>query len=195
MAAANADKYVGLDGTKYGEKPEHMTQLRGNVLVPKTHPRILLRGKLDSLAARVMEAQTIAAGDGNEGVAGDLQSVMDCISMILMSEVSDFPLKNFTILGMDEDSLRRVSHNPKNHLGVDHMLPNYKMGKSFVAVNLVRTASREVELAGMQAFTGADGTATRPDLLRALNRLSSAVYIVMCRILGGHYKKGGQETS
>ena len=34
-------------GITYAEKPEHMTHLRGNLLVEKTHPRIALRGALD----------------------------------------------------------------------------------------------------------------------------------------------------
>ena len=33
---AKITRYVGLDGGYYDEKPEHMTQLEGNILVPKT---------------------------------------------------------------------------------------------------------------------------------------------------------------
>ena len=45
------------------EKPEEMTHLRGNRLVPKTHPRIRFRGQLDSLMAQVLELQCRAAAD------------------------------------------------------------------------------------------------------------------------------------
>ena len=38
-------------GAFYMKKPEHMTQLFGNKLVCKDHPRILFRGKLDALQA------------------------------------------------------------------------------------------------------------------------------------------------
>lgn len=192
MTVGENGKYVDLDGNAYREKPEHMTHLRGNVLVPKTHPRIVLRGKLDSLAACVMQAQIATIDAGEPGVAKDLQEIMDCISMILMGEATELPIKAVAILGMDEDRLRKVSHNPKQHLGVDHMIPNYRMGKPFVAVNAVRTLSREAELAADRAFVDEKGEASRPDLLQALNRLSSAVYVIMCRILGGHYKRGGQ---
>ncbi|MCL2194921.1 MAG: hypothetical protein FWB76_03115, partial [Oscillospiraceae bacterium] len=40
------------------QKPEHMTHLNKTQLVPKTHQRIALRGKLDSLQALLL--QTIA---------------------------------------------------------------------------------------------------------------------------------------
>ena len=51
---AKITRYLGLDGGYYDEKPEHMTQLEGNVLVPKTHPRITFRGKLDTLQAQAI---------------------------------------------------------------------------------------------------------------------------------------------
>ena len=41
----------GATGMELTEKPEGMTHLRGNLLVPKTHPRIAFRGKLDTLIA------------------------------------------------------------------------------------------------------------------------------------------------
>lgn len=57
-------------GAGYGEKPEHMTHLRGNLLVPKTHPRIAFRGQLDSLqgrdhlpSGRSLRQETGKAGD------------------------------------------------------------------------------------------------------------------------------------
>ena len=36
------------------EKPEHMTHLNGDTLVPKTHPRIRFRGKMDTLEAELL---------------------------------------------------------------------------------------------------------------------------------------------
>ena len=39
-------------GEELARKGEGMTHLRGNLLVPKTHPRIAFRGALDSLMAR-----------------------------------------------------------------------------------------------------------------------------------------------
>ena len=39
------------------EKPEYMTHLNGDTLVPKTHPRIAFRGKIDSLEGEIMLCQ------------------------------------------------------------------------------------------------------------------------------------------
>lgn len=181
-------RYIDLDGNKYVDKPEYMTQLHGNVLVPKTHIRIVFRGKMDSLLAKTMEVQIVALEEGMPEVADELQDVAKAISAVLMGEVSEQPLETFSILGMNEAELRQASHNPKKCIGVDHMLPSYAMGKTFSAVNALRAQAREAELTTTRAFTDADGKATREDLLQAMNRLSSAVYIIMCRILASRQR-------
>ena len=47
--AAKPNGYRTLTGAVYVEKPEHMTHLNSREMVYKTHPCILLRGKLDAL--------------------------------------------------------------------------------------------------------------------------------------------------
>ena len=42
---ARPERYRLLSGGYAEEKPEHMTHLNGEVLVPKTHARIRFRGK------------------------------------------------------------------------------------------------------------------------------------------------------
>ena len=54
---ARPDEYRVLGGGRVTEKPEHMTHLHGNVLVPKTHPRIAFRGAIDTLEAELLLAQ------------------------------------------------------------------------------------------------------------------------------------------
>ena len=51
---ARPERYRLLWGGYTEEKPEHMTHLDGITLAPKTHPRIVFRGKLDSLEARLI---------------------------------------------------------------------------------------------------------------------------------------------
>lgn len=181
MTNVPGPRYRDAAGNAYAEKPEHMTQLRGS--------RIALRGKLDSLLAKGMEVQAALADEGLEQAAEDLDSFMKLISAVLMGEVADMPLDDISPLGLDSAALREHSHNPKKFYGVDHMLPSYRMGKGFTAVNAFRAATREVELAAVAAFTNEEGGVSRPDLVEAMNHLSSAAYIVMCRLLGGYYRK------
>ena len=48
------DRWQLLGGGYVEEKPEHMTHLNGEVLVPKTHPRIRFRGAMDTLEAELL---------------------------------------------------------------------------------------------------------------------------------------------
>ena len=58
---AKPDRYRLPGGGWLEEKPEHMTHLNGELLVPKTHPRILFRGKMDTLEAELLLCQLTAA--------------------------------------------------------------------------------------------------------------------------------------
>jgi len=63
------------------------------------------------------------------------------------------------------------------------------MGAVCVALNLLRTRVRETELAAARAFETESGFSRR-DLIQGLNRLSSCVYILLCRRLSGYYNGG-----
>ena len=71
-------KFVDYEtGAFYMEKPEHMTHLVGNVLVVKDHPRILFRGKLDSLQSAVVLAQVdIHERGGRKALLDDLGDII-----------------------------------------------------------------------------------------------------------------------
>ena len=49
-------------------------------------------------------------------------------------------------------------------------------------LNRARCAAREAELRAVAAFSDRDGTPTRSDILRAMNRLSSMLYILMIQL-------------
>lgn len=164
------------------EKPEEMTHLRGNLLVKKSSPRIAFRGKLDSLEAAILEAQALAHRQNAPAVRDGLGEVLEQVRLVLGAEVKDQPLEEVSILGMDQARLRQVSHNVKGAFGIDHPIPSWEMGELALRLNTLRTQVRETELAAAVAFE-APGETPRPDIIRALNRLSSAVYILFCKLL------------
>lgn len=179
----DAETGSGLD-----RKPEDMTHLRGNLLVPKTHPRIEFRGRLDSLMAQVIEVQLTAQEERLPRIAEDLEELLGYIRKILAAEVKDEPLEEIVLLGMDSGRLRYTSHHVKETLGIDHPIPSYRMGRVCASLNLLRTQVREAELAAVRAFQGEENG--RPDIVEGLNRLSSCVYIIFCRKLSGYYNGG-----
>jgi len=183
-------KFVNFaTGAALDVKPEHMTHLRGNLLVSKKHPRIAFRGRLDSLMARVISIQVLASEEGREKLAEELEELLGYLRLILAAEVKDIPLEPMNLLGMDSSQIRRVSHHVKEYIGIDHPIPSCKMGKLCAALNELRTQVRETELYAANAFESESPDA-RNDIIEGLNRLSSCVYILFCRMAAGHYEEG-----
>ena len=181
----------------YYEKPEHMTQLFGNRLVCKDHPRILFRGKLDALQADVVLAQAmIQTSNGSQSLIGDLADVLKDLREIMKCEVLDEKMDVDTIIGLTHEELRAQSHNPMKYYKIKQMvLPDYTMGTEYAWLNKLRTAIRETEVAACQAFHSGKKY-IRTDIIEELNRLSSALHIMMCRHLAGWYSEtdnGGNE--
>lgn len=90
---------------------------------------------------------------------------------------------------MDEKELRERSHNPKKYYQMTHFMPDYTMGNAVIRLNKIRTMVRETELAAFLAFKEADYSIKRPDIIQALNRLSSLFWILMFRVRTNEYKK------
>ena len=185
--SAGKPVYVDEAGRQLSEKPENMTHLHGNVLVPKSHPQIAFRGMLDSLEARIIAIQTMAAGDGLSQLTSGLGEVLDFVRSILSAEVRETPLADICLLGMDSEGLRYESHHIQEIYGIPHPMPDYHMGRICVALNELRTLAREAELSAVHAF-GDGESCTRPDIIEAMNRLSSVIYILLCRQLTGKWE-------
>lgn len=172
-----------------GKKPEYMTHLRGKNLVPKNHPRIKFRGKLDSYEAFLIWAIIEVEGQGYFGLSRDLRDILDYVKQILAAEVKGEPLPSLTLRGWSEQEIHEFSHHPKKHFGIGHLLPNPGQGKLMAILNILRTQVRELELAAMDAFYH-DNQVEREDIIRALNRLSSLIYVMMLQLAAGNYKIG-----
>ena len=173
-AEAKITRYETEDGAYFEEKPEHMTQLTGNLLVPKTHPRIVLRGRLDSL-----EAELLLSVREMPELRQPLTEILDCVRKILRCEVLDEPFVPETLCGLTEDAQRMRSQQPQKFFGCPHFMPQPTDSPAVLRLNLLRTRIRETELAAAAAFGH-----SREDLLRALNRLSSLAYILMLQCKG-----------
>lgn len=184
-------KYVDFEtGAFYMEKPEHMCQLYDNVLVAKDHPRILFRGKLDSLQSLVVLNQALIAESGcSERLLSDLGNVLEILREMMRCDVLNEEYRGQRIIGLSHAELRDHSHNPMKYYKIKQMLlPDYTMGKQYAMLNQLRTAIRETEVAATGAFH--EGSKhTRQDIIQELNRLSSALHIMMCKYLAGDYNK------
>ena len=173
---ARTERYRLLGGGYLEEKPEHMTHLNGEILVRKDHPRILFRGKLDTLEAELLLAQL-----ASEGLVSPVGEILDLARRIIRCDVLNEPLKAERLCGLTAEEQRRHSHFPQEYYGQPHFMPSAADGMVIARLNRARCAAREAELAAVTAFSDAEGRLTREDIVTALNRMSSMLYILMVR--------------
>ena len=171
---ARPERYRLLSGGYAEEKPEHMTHLNGEVLVPKTHPRIRFRGKMDTLEAELILCQRIPGAP--EGALGE---ILDLSRKILRCDVLDEPLIWDTLCGLSEQEQRTRSHMPQDYYGQPHFMPQASDGSVIAGLNRARCFAREAELAAVEAFSDREGNLLREDIPKALNRMSSMLYLLM----------------
>lgn len=182
-------RFENIYGGYFENKPEFMTSLSGNKLVYKDHPKIELRGQLDSVQADILQTQFLAHKGKKANLVKDLDEVLSVIRNIMKAEILNEELIIDKILGMTEDEIRATSHNPKKYLGVEHdFYPKYDLGECYLALNSLRTRIRVVEISAIKAFKDNYGSVERIDILKVLNRLSSCFYVMMLRLKAGHYK-------
>ena len=179
-------KYRTLFGATLNEKPEHMTHLKGNILVRKDHPRIAFRGMIDALAGEIMLAQQ--ASRDYPALVKELEEALALVRRLIRCDVLDEPVGELHLCGYDAGQLREYSHYPDKHLGQPHFLPAYTDGPALLAVNKVRTLVRQTELSAYAAFKDVEGNVTRGDIILALNRLSSLMWIMMIKLKAGQYE-------
>lgn len=176
----NKPVYIVEDtGELVSKKPENMTHLRGNILVSKSHPQIVFRGKMDSLQAKILEVQALSVSEKRDDLSGVLEHLLLFVRQILGSEVMDTKLEDIKLLGLSSSEIRHMSHHIQDYFGIPHPVPNGNMNKICIALNRLRTVVREAELQAVHAFT-VNGTCSRQDIVEGLNRLSSCVYILFC---------------
>lgn len=161
-------------------KPEHLTQLDAGHFAPKTNPRLILRGRVDSLNGLVMLTASVARRFDLPDLARELDTLAAYCREIMSAEYHLRPAAALSLLGKSEDELHDLSHWPEKHLGIPHLVPGPHDHEMLHWLNVLRTQSREVEVIALQAFPpdGLDPAGVGASLARALNRLSSAVYVL-----------------
>lgn len=181
-------KYKGLSGELYAEKPEHMTQIFNNILVKKDDKRIIFRGKLDTFKAKVLCLQKDFLKYNSKKLNDDMLSLSLFLKKMIISEILDNEFEEIEVLGMTLDKIKEVSHNPIKYFGRGHLFDiSVQNNEIVLCLNELRALSREVEIYGISCFVDEKGTLEKPAFLKALNRLSSVIYVMMLKGDKGEY--------
>ncbi|MDU1272774.1 MAG: ethanolamine utilization cob(I)yrinic acid a,c-diamide adenosyltransferase EutT [Escherichia coli] len=133
------------------KKPDTLTHLSAEKMVAKSDPRLGFR-------------------------AADIRSRL---GNIMRADALGEPLGCQAIVGLSDEDLHRLSHQPLRYLDHDHLVPEASHGRDAALLNLLRTKVRETETVAAQVFITRSFEVLRPDILQALNRLSSTVYVMM----------------
>ena len=157
------------------------TSLNAREDVPKSHPRIELRGRLDSLNAQIIFLQTLSK---NDEYISDLEEIREAVRMLQRCEaMNDCFADELILRGIDDEEIHYRSHATKKFYGRGHILPHMDMKQEAAGLNLLRTLVREAELCACRAFSNEDPLR----IIHVLNRLSSALYIMMYEYIPEDY--------
>jgi len=178
---ARPERFRLLNGGFLEEKPEHMTQLNRELLVRKDHPRIRFRGAVDTLESELLLCQLACPRWQKE-----LGELLELARRLIRCDVLEEPLEMPDLCGLSPEELRSHSHFPQKYYGQPHFMPEHTDGAALLQLNRCRCAVRETELAAVEAFCPREAPPAREDILQALNRMSSMVYILMLREKANH---------
>lgn len=166
------------------QKPDVMTHIDSRRIVPKNHPRFLLRGKLDSVISYAVLVQTQFDTENKFPVLSKyLADIRSAMGNILKAEVSGEQLPEITMGNLNSEAIHKVSHNPLKYLKHDHIVPDVAYGFYVAHLNFLRAMVREAELIAGSIYIDEDFKVKRPDIMKGLNRLSSAIYVLMIMVL------------
>ncbi len=158
-------------------KAEHMTLLNDVDLVTKNHPRIKFRGEIDDLIAFIILVQEQFIDQPHlKNVSLWLQDLRSQLGTIMQAEVQEKQLPEMTMGDFSFADIRKISHNPLKYLGHNHIVPAVTYGPQVSWLNQLRTKVRKVEILALEVF---ENKPIHHDIIMALNRMSSAIYILM----------------
>lgn len=177
------------------EKPEQMTHLRGMELIPKSHPVIALRGQNDLLQCEIIEAQLYFKECGEQELVQNLDEILGFLRTLMLAEVKEKPLEFKSLLGLTPEELREQSHFPQKHFGIKHGYMQAADGPIVARLHTLRSKVRVLELQAVRAFLPEGEACTREDIIQGLNRLSSAFFILTCRVRMQHKEKASDKMS
>ncbi len=178
------DNECSLCGQHIENKPDTMTHLDKDTLVPKNNSRLKLRGKLDTIISYTVLLQNEFDPDDKYPVLNRyLADIRSYLGNILKAEVTGEELPPVSIGDMDEEVIHAISHNPLKYLGHDHIVPCKEHGVRVARLNYLRALVREAEVIAADLFIDELFRVSRQDLMKGLNRSSSAIYVLMMMTL------------
>ena len=113
-----------------------------------------------------------------------MRELLELSRKLIRWDVLNQPAEMTTLCGLTGDEIRKRSHRPQEYYNTPHFMPQPEDSLEILYLNRLRCRVRMTELAACDAFADREGNCLRPDILQALNRMSSMVYLLMIRKKG-----------
>ena len=181
-------------GTPLQKKPSALTQVDAHHYASKTHPRIKLRGRVDSLLALTLMAGRVARTLGFPGVTRDLATLAAYCRELTSAEFHERQVAELRLENWSVDEIHNVTHDPLGTLQVEHLTIDDTDTELQHWLNLARTMSREIEITAMETFPEPDHP-YGASICHAFNRLSSAYYFLQLLLKAGRDLKAVTQRS
>ncbi len=174
-------------------KVKNLTAFNAKEQIFKGDIQIKFRAELDESLALVLWTQKTIE---NETAKIWLNAIYAILRNIMSASCRHTVMQPFEIAGLSADAIHAYSHKPLEHLGYDHIIPSVELCEDALKVNMLRTKLRSMEVTACSIYfeSPISENCTRPDLLYTLNRLSSAVYVLMHIIEKEHREKSKQQV-
>ena len=171
-------------GMAVTKKASNMTQLNAEHFALKTHPRIKLRGRVDSLHSLVLLTQRKAAEAGETELARDLGTIAAYCRELTSAEYNERPVAELRLQTWTAEAIHKVTHDPKGTIGIEHLTIDVNEPELQHWLNMARTDAREIEITAMEAFPSPHHP-FGASICHAFNRLSSTFYFLQLRLKAG----------
>ncbi len=165
---------ANFDFSKFPKVKTH-TALNEHEEIFKGSLEIRFRGELDDCIAHTLFLQTMSK---NENVHIWLNAIRSILGNVMAATCIDIQLEPFEIDILSAETIHKYSHNPMRYLNHDHIVSNINHNEESLRINTLRTKIRLLENTAFNLYATQE-TASRPDILNTLNRLSSACYVLM----------------
>ena len=159
------------------------THLYKEEKIKKNDPRIVFRGKVDSLHSEIVltQCQIREIRDADTRLDKELGELAEVVLKIMSAEVLQTKPEVTELFAKSLEQIHEASHKASAF----HMT-NADDGIVYAYLNKLRTLIRETEIAAIDAFPEAEEE-YQQEIINLLNRLSSAVFVMMCNETAGQY--------
>ncbi len=161
------------------KKPDTLTHLNAHELVSKSDGRIQLRSLVDGAIAFAVWIQAEQYGQWSAVFDLWLADIRSALGNLMRADATGTPMPPVSMGEFDSEALHQLSHHPLRFIGYDHIVPDVQYGLTVARLNMLRAKIREAETIAAQVLITHDFKVLRPDMMQGLNRLSSAVYVLM----------------